>query len=189
MVRELYAFPSLWALQIRTHSRPSSGTPAVGHELYFHGSISLGEHPPVSSRCLCPECRLPPPLKKKASQSFEVATIALSFKADLQGNKCCQPDPTSCRLKKGWSERDVLRKSWLFFLYFLFCLFFMSQLRSCLSWMTEWLTWKCSRSMKWQEQNLGLLERKVFVGFFASFGYSRIINSWWSLQKVRNYYW
>lgn len=97
MVRELSAFPSLWALQI--------GTPAVGRELYLHGSISLGEHTPVSPCCLLPEFRLPPPLKKnskkQASQPFEAATVALSFIADLQGNKCCQPDPASCCLKKG----------------------------------------------------------------------------------------
>lgn len=167
---------------------------AAGPQLWGMSCISMGASPWVSTRLslrvafVQSSGSLLPWKKNQTSQSFEVATVALSLKADLQGNKCCQPDPTSGRLKKGWSERDVLRRSWLFFLFFLFCLFFMSQLRSCLSWMTEWLTWKCSRNMNWQEQNLGLLERKVFVGFFPSFGYSRIINSWWSLQKGRNCY-
>lgn len=42
--------------------------------------------------------------KKNASQAFEVATVALSFKADLQRNKCCQLDPvlsTLCYMKNG----------------------------------------------------------------------------------------
>lgn len=42
-----------------------SGSPAVGHELHFPGSISLCEHTPGSSCCLLPESRLPPPLPKK----------------------------------------------------------------------------------------------------------------------------
>lgn len=118
---------------------------AAGPQLWGMSCISMGASPWVSTRLslrvafVQSSGSLLPWKKKKTSQSFEVATVALSLKADLQGNKCCQPDPTSGRLKKGWSERDVLRRSWLFFLFFLFCLFFMSQLRSCLSgWQNGW---------------------------------------------------
>lgn len=123
-LRELCAFPSLWALQISTHSSPSRGTPACGAWAVFPW-----EHLPGGAHacCLLPEFRLPPPLKKnpQASEPFEIATVALSFKADLQGNKCCHPDPTSCFLKKRktevremfWEDPDYV----FFFIFYSAC--------------------------------------------------------------------
>lgn len=93
---------------------PSCGAWAVFPWEHLPGGAHACLFALPSSRVQAPSS----PEKKTTSQSFEVATVALSLKADLQGNKCCQPDPTSGRLKKGWSERDVLRRSWLFFFFF-----------------------------------------------------------------------
>lgn len=66
-------------------------------------------------------------IKKRVSQAFEVATVARSFKADLQRNKCCHQDPdlsTLCYMKKGWSERDIWGCPGFFF-----CLLFTSPVK------------------------------------------------------------
>lgn len=148
-------FLSLGSADRELHQpNPGLGAGQVHFEAW--GIFPWGRLPGWAHACIfmLPSSRVEAPSSiKNASQAFEVATVALSFKADFQRNKCCQLDPvlsTLCYMKQGWSERDVWGCPDYIFFFFSACSL-RHQLRSCLSWMTEWQTWKCSGSVNSQE--------------------------------------